>query len=174
MTVINEMPDIVCTTAMSNTYGYSHTIGDFTIEPQPLNTGIINFGGGQPLNWNYNLLNPTPLTERDVERLIENYLAKENIMADKKPARRLVQVIIVDPDERLAVENAVLHFGDTKITDFTDQELFFDLEIKSLLKKHNAKRLATVDKKASKSKDVFLDEIRANDLKMVVNTIATF
>jgi hypothetical protein len=90
--------------------------------------------------------------------------------------RRLVRVIIVDPNENVPVDKAILYMGGEEVTDLTDTELFYELEIKALLKQHNEYRVTVKDKKASKSKDKdeFLEEVRIKDLKMVVLTIATF
>ena len=57
-----------------------------------------------------------------------------------------------------------------------DDEIFFDMDIKKILKAHNDYRVTVVDKEASKNKekDVLLEPIRIKDLKMVVLTIASF
>ena len=88
--------------------------------------------------------------------------------------RRIVQVIIADPDQNVPLESAILYKGDEKLTDLTDQELYFELGMGDLLKAHNAKRVTWTDKEASKTKgkDVFLEPIRIRDLRMVVVTVA--
>lgn len=95
---------------------------------------------------------------------------------EKEVAARIVRVFIADTDENLAVEKRLLHTGEEKLTDATDQELFFEVEIKSALEKHNAIRVETLDKKATAKagKDVFLEPIKIRDLKMVVINVATF
>lgn len=95
---------------------------------------------------------------------------------EEEDMRRLVKVIIVDPNENVPLDRAVLYMGKEELTDLTDTELFYELEIKSLLKAHNGYRVTVKDKKASKSKDKdeFLEEVRIKDLKMVVLTIAEF
>ena len=90
--------------------------------------------------------------------------------------RRLVKVIIVDPSEDVPLEDAVLYMGDEQLTDLTDTEIFYDLDIKNIIKEHNIKRVKFVDKEASRErdKDVYLEAIRIRDLKMVVLAIAQF
>lgn len=95
------------------------------------------------------------------------------------PAKRLVKVIIVDPDEDVPVENSVLHIGSEMMTDLTDQELFFELPIKDLLEEHNAKRsdIKVKGKKKKKGDDdeqEYLEPIKIRDLVMHVLTIASF
>lgn len=89
---------------------------------------------------------------------------------------RIVKVFIADSNENLALEKRVLYSGDEKLTDLTDQELFFDVPITDLLGKHNAVRAATIDKKAAEKfgRDIFLEPARIRDLKMVVVTVAQF
>jgi len=95
-------------------------------------------------------------------------------MSDVK--RRIVQVFIVDPDERVSLESAVLYQGEQKLTDATDEELFFEIGMKDCLEKHNAIRETTVDEEATitASKEIYLKPARIRDLKMVVINVATF
>ncbi len=102
---------------------------------------------------------------------------KEKVMPEtKKPTCRVVRIFIVDADENMPLEKAVLFKGDEQLTNLTDDELFLEIGIKPLLDTHNKNRAAVVDKKASQrsGKDVFLEPIRIRDLKMVVSCIAEF
>lgn len=87
-------------------------------------------------------------------------------------ARRLVQVIIADPNENVSLEDCILFKGEEKVTDATDQELFFELDIKDLLEKHNEKRVKIIDKKV-KERTEYLEPAKVRDLKMVVVTVAS-
>lgn len=89
------------------------------------------------------------------------------------PTRRLVQVFIADPDENVPLADCLLYQGEPKLTDLTDQELFFEVDIKSILNKHNEKRVALVNK-AVKERTENLEPARIRDLKMTVVTIAQF
>jgi hypothetical protein len=88
------------------------------------------------------------------------------------PSRRVVQVIIADANENVPLEDCLLYNGDEKLTDATDQELFFELDIKEMLATHNAKRVKLVDKKV-KDRVEYLEPAKVRDLKMVVVTVAT-
>lgn len=88
-------------------------------------------------------------------------------------SRRLVQVFIADPDENVPLTDCLLYSGDQKLTDLTDQELFFEVDIKSILDTHNAKRTGFVNK-AVKERVEHLEPARIRDLKMTVVTIASF
>ncbi len=89
---------------------------------------------------------------------------------------RIVKVFIADSNDNLPLEKRVLYEGDQKLTDLTDQELFFEVPIAEVLAKHNEVRAKTVDKKAADKfgRDIFLEPARIRDLKMVVVNVATF
>jgi hypothetical protein len=87
--------------------------------------------------------------------------------------RRLVRIIIADPDAALPLDKVLLYNGEEKFTDATDQELFFEVDIKSLLEKHNEYRATVVDPESKDKKD-FLKKARVRDLRMTVLTITSF
>ena len=91
--------------------------------------------------------------------------------------RRVVQVFIVDTDEDLPLTKAILHQDEIpRLTDATDTELFFEVNIQEKLEAHNDYRARCLDKQASinAGKDIFLEPIRIRDLKMCVATVAEF
>jgi hypothetical protein len=87
--------------------------------------------------------------------------------------RRLVQVFIADPDENVPLEKSLLYSGKQKLTDATDQELFFEIDIKAILDSHNAERIQFVNKKV-KERTEYLEPVKIRELKMVVVNVATF
>jgi hypothetical protein len=89
---------------------------------------------------------------------------------------RIVKVFIADSNDNLPLEKRVLYSGEERLTDLTDQELFFDVPIAELLAKHNDTRKATVDKAQAEKfgRDIYLEPARIRDLKMVVVTVAQF
>lgn len=97
----------------------------------------------------------------------------QEIIKLANPSRRIVKVIIIDPDDRVPLDKCILFSGDEKLTDLTDQELFFEVEIKSLLDKHNEYRKTVVDKKV-KERTENLEPIKIRDLRMVVVDVAKF
>lgn len=97
----------------------------------------------------------------------------EKPMPNPTPSRRLVQVFIADPDENVPLEQSLLYTGTQKLTDATDQELFFEIDIKAILEKHNKARIGLVNKNV-KERTEYLEPARVRDLRMVVTTIATF
>lgn len=92
------------------------------------------------------------------------------------PNLRIVRVFIVDRDDKLPLESRVLYSGEEKLTDLTDQELFFEVNINEALKAHNELRSKTLNKAATEKlgKDVMLEPIRIRDLSMCVVTVASF
>lgn len=89
------------------------------------------------------------------------------------PTRRLVQVFIADPDENVPLAQSMLYQGEQKLTDATDQELFFEIDIKTAIDKHNAERVKIINKKV-KERTEYLEPAKIRDLKMVVVTVANF
>jgi hypothetical protein len=88
-------------------------------------------------------------------------------------SRRLVQVFIADPDENLPLEQSMLYTGEQKLTDATDQELFFEVDMKEILANHNENRVKIINKKV-KERTEYLEPAKIRDLKMVVVNVATF
>jgi hypothetical protein len=89
------------------------------------------------------------------------------------PTRRLVQVFIADPDENVPLADALLYTGEQKLTDATDQELFFEIDIRDILAKHNEKRTKLINRKV-KERTEHLEPAKIRDLKMVVVNVASF
>jgi hypothetical protein len=110
------------------------------------------------------------------DAVIENASAnrpKQGKPKEQTMPRRLVQVFIADPDENLPLDQALLYSGEQKFTDATDQELFFEIDMKSVLTKHNENRVKIVNKKV-KDRTEYLEPAKIRDLKMVVVNVATF
>lgn len=104
---------------------------------------------------------------------LQKFLTQQTIVEEDKLATRMVKVYIADPDENLPLDQRVLYTGEEKLTDLTDQELFFELDIKGVLEKHNEARIKIVNKKV-KERTEYLEPAKIRDLKMVVVTVATF
>lgn len=108
---------------------------------------------------------------KPVQQLVFTQAQEHHQMAN--PPRRLVQVFIVDPSESVPLNDCLLHQGDIKMTDLTDQELFYEVDIKQLLDRHNEKRTKIVDKTV-KERTEYLEPARIRDLRMQIVTVATF
>jgi hypothetical protein len=109
------------------------------------------------------------------KRLAEPITTKpeENDMAQQK---RIVQVFVCDPNENVPLEKALLYKGDQKLTDATDQELYFEIPLQQILSDYNKERVKYSDKELSKKsgKDIFLEPVKIRDLKMVICNVAQF
>lgn len=101
--------------------------------------------------------------------------AQEPQMAapEVKIKRRLVQVFIADPDENVPLVDTLLYSGVQQLTDATDEELFYEVDIKTILAAHNAKRIKMVNKKV-KERTEYLEPAKIRELRMVVVTVASF
>lgn len=130
---------------------------------------LTSTGNPQP-HWSANALRRFQ-NARTTTTTITQPNTKETEMAATK--RRIVKVYIVDPDESVPLAQSLLYEGDQKLTDLTDQELYFEIDMKSILDKHNAVRTTTRNKKV-KEREEMLEPARIRDLKMVVVTLAEF
>ena len=132
----------------------------FAAKQQAVNQflGAQNVAGATLQSWQ----SPT----RQLQQLKENHM----------PTSRIVKVFIADPTDSLPLDKRILYSGEEKLTDLTDQELFFEVPIKELLDAHNAVRAVTRDRKQTEKfgREVFLEPARIRDLKMVVTTVAEF
>lgn len=169
--------------------GHSHTIyglGNLAQGQQIAGTAIAQqFGGllhgsaGKPgdVNWQRQFQLHDATQWRDVRSvMLPVDKAKQNQQPKKespKVTTRLVQVFIADPNENIPLDDVLLYRGEQKLTDATDQELFYEIDIKSILDAHNAKRIKLIDKKV-KERTEHLEPAKIRDLKMVVVTIAQF
>lgn len=99
---------------------------------------------------------------------------KETTMPSSQ--KRVVKVFVADPDEKVPADKSLLYEGKEHVTDLTDQELFFEVDIKPLLEKHNAERTKMVDKPSSQKfgKEVYLEPAKIRDLRMTVVVVAQF
>lgn len=128
------------------------------------NIGAFNQQAAIRPEWNQQFLQQPAIPAAKIEP------KKEQPMAN---ARRLVKVLIIDPDENVPLDKALLYRGEEKFTDLTDQELFFDVDIKSVLEKHNEIR-SKLRNKTVKEREEFLEPARIRDLRMTVVCVASF
>lgn len=103
----------------------------------------------------------------------ENVGLQAQFQQERAVPNRIVQVYIADPNPNIPLDQQMLHVEPEKYTDLSDQELYFDIDIKGVLAKHNEKRVKIVNK-AVKDRTEYLEPARVRDLKMVVVTIAQF
>jgi len=165
---MSETPEIVTSTAYVTTTSaigelansLNHTVGGHTRrlmlgDAQPFKIGADVF---QDMDQKINqAVEADPIDE------------DEDIMSDK----RMVRVLIVDPDDQVPVDKSVLHDSKEILTDLTDEELFFEVDLKAALEKHNEYRKTLIDKDV-KERTEHLEAARIRDLKMLVVTLAEF
>lgn len=161
---IGDVPDISASAHTHTTYG----LGSLGAQGQ-LAGGLL--GGGALLG--VGAVNPASRQAGRQANTISQQITQEYQAAMANTTRRLVQVFIADPNENVPLEQSLLYRGEQKLTDATDQELYFEIDIKDILAKHNEARCKVVDKKV-KERTEYLEPARVRDLKMVVTTIATF
>lgn len=146
----------------------------YTANAFALNAGgglqnLTAIGGGNVLGNTANL-NAAKLHQMMQQNPVPHQHQKQE---PQMPSRRLVQVFIADTDENIPLDKSLLFSGEQKFTDATDQELFFEIDIKSVLEKHNEERVKIVNKKV-KERTEYLEPAKIRDLKMVVVNVATF
>jgi len=112
-----------------------------------------------------------------IEETIEEINEQAILIEQMNTQKRIVQIFIADPDINVPLDASLLYQSEKPfVTDLNDQELFFELPIKTILDTHNSKRTLLLDKAAtSKSgKDVKLEPIKVRELRMTVVDIAKF
>jgi hypothetical protein len=163
MAHLAEMPQMASTNYVSSTVDYSVAAAKFAA----LQQGAAQvFGAVDPHPFKHMI--QTELDRRDARQPTPKEIAP---VATNQ--RRLVQIFIADPDENVPLDQCLLYSGEQKLTDLTDQELFFEVDVKKVLDEHNAKRVTLVNKTV-KERTENLEPARVRDLKMTVVTIASF
>lgn len=165
-----EMPSLSASTYASQQY----PLAALGVAENKVKMAVANQAVGraiQPEHWAENKLH-VPALNAHMQKFI-NQAAEE---FQNVSTARIVKVFIADTNDNLPLESRVLYSGAEKLTDLTDQELFFEVPIKELLDAHNAVRLKTQDKKQTEKfgREIFLEVARIRDLKMVVVTVAQF
>jgi len=163
-----DMPRISTSAYTSNTY-----------VPGINTLGAVGMGLNEFDLDTFTTANTTAGVTRADRRLSQQFIARpthvtepvETEVADQKT--RFVRVLIVDPNDNIPLDDRLIYSGSEKLTDSTDQELFFELDIRDLLAKHNEKRVKVIDK-AVKERTQYLEAAKVRDLRMVVTTIAAF
>lgn len=133
--------------------------------------GDLGWDGLQQQQANYRAYNQ--LASLAQANLMQPYPQQEKPKVADKISRRIVKVYIMDPDENVPLDKSLLYEGDETLTDLTDQELFFEVDIKTILADHNTYRKTLVNKKI-KDRTEHLDAVKIRELKMVVVEIAKF
>lgn len=89
---------------------------------------------------------------------------------------RVIRIFIADADTNVDINDRILYQGKEIVTELTDQELFFELNITDILNSHNMDRVKMLNKDLSDStgRDVYLKKIKIRDLVMTVVNIASF
>lgn len=175
-----EMPQIAMYISHSSSFDPLHNyylpqksvdmnpFGEQLQTPSANSNQIVNLGGGA-----------TKLKE--ILSRQQTHSAQGNLQvnpakeAKKMESGRIVQVFIVDPDKNVPVEKRLLYKGEQQFTDMTDQDLFFDLDLKSKIASHNEYRATLVNKnKSTGTEKIFLEPLRISELKMIVSVAAEF
>lgn len=165
---IGDVPSIASSAYSSTAYGLGASGGLTETENTSVAAGqwiTLGGAGGNPLAA---LVQPRAQVIREQHTHRDQH--KELMMA---VSCRFVRVLIVDPNENVPLEDRIVYRGEEKFTDLTDTELYFELDIKDLLARHNEKRIKMIDKSV-KERTEHLEPVKVRDLKMVVVNIASF
>lgn len=90
--------------------------------------------------------------------------------------KRLVQVVVVDPDKRVEDQFSVVHMGEPHVTSLADEDLLLEVDLKAALAEHNMvrKKIEDEDRSDKRNKAVYLKVVKVSDLEVKVITIAKF
>lgn len=158
-----ETPSISASAYTGSTYG----LGDLTGSAQQVQGLLV----GNPF-----FLGAQNAAQADTFRTLKGAAAIQGAAAPQrkmKPqqlqqlqespvTRRLIQVFIADPDEKVPLDKSLIYTGSQKLTDLNDQELFFEIEIKALLDQHNATRATIIDKEV-KDRTEYLEPVKIRE-----------
>lgn len=171
---IGDMPMFVGSAYVSQTHSLDNSFGTHSLDNSFVGNSLSHLQAPLSLQAANAAMGAIPPLASQQHHKAHKIAAdiKEAVMA-QHPARRLVKVIVVDPNENVPLENCILYSGNEKLTDMNDQELYFELDMKSMLAKHNEKRVTFIDKKV-KERTEHLEPAKIRDLKMVVVTVASF
>lgn len=113
-----------------------------------------------------------PSEERD-KFLKSLNTAMEDQQQNNTTMRRNVKIIIADPHPDIPLDKCVLMQTGEFVTDSSDQELFFELPITEMLKRHNELRVTVNDKEKTNrfAREMKLEPARVRDLKMIVDVL---
>lgn len=164
-----ETPTIASTVYASSAYGGNDLTQLASVTGQPVIGATLDVWKGPPL------LREDPSWLRSMKESSISEEEDEGTMAAVTPVTKLrvVQVWIADTNENIPLDKRILYKGDPKVTEDTDQELFFEINIKEILEKHNAERVKFVNK-AVKDRTEYLEPVKIRDLKMTVVNLAQF
>lgn len=163
-------------TITASTYSSSALLPEYYKDPQfggVATSATINW---QELNEVSGLARRIVAGQPTLQESIAKKQAQQNQLTNMASQKRIVRVYLADVDDNIPLDKSVLYTGSEKLTDSTDQELYFEIPVQEILTKHNAYRATVVDKKATNriGKEVFLEPVKIRDLKMIVVNIATF
>ena len=169
---MNETPQVINACYASNTYA-----GD-----------LVRLSKTVPDHFQEKGRAKAAVKRHDIEYDIEAALRKLHVGGGEVPVeaqkkikgdedmKRVVKVYVADPHKDVPLKDSLLYSGEEKMTDLTDQELFYEINIKEILDKHNEARVKMLDKDASKKagKDIFLEPAKIRELVMTVVDVAVF
>jgi hypothetical protein len=152
--------------------GHSHTV--YGMLPQGGLNQLSQFAGSPTTTMDFSRAAPQGQAGHTWQLMPHKQQLPQPQPQKAKPvSRRLVKVIIVDPDDNIPLDQCVLYSGLEQLTDLNDQELFFALDIRGMLAEHNQRRVLVINKKV-KERTEYLEPAKVRDLKMVVATVAEF
>lgn len=124
-----------------------------------------------PINWDVDYSNNKVMDKKQQQQKKGKRTMSRTTSPVADSERRLVSLVIYDPDERVPDEKAMLHRSDVFVTTKTDEELFLELDMKGMVDRYNIDvRCKIVDEERSdvRHQDVFLKPVRVSDLERVV------
>ena len=103
-------------------------------------------------------------TDLEFQGVVETMIAKYKLeQEENKMYMRKVSIYVIDTDENVELPDRILYEEENSWTDDTDDEIKLGLNIKELLKSHNARRVEWCDEKEKP-----LKRIKLRDLKIII------
>lgn len=99
-----------------------------------------------------------------------NVYIPTNIKEEKSTMgnRRIVNITVIDKDSNVSIEDAILYHETHVPTDMTDEEIWFDIKLDALIKKHNNKRFSIKDSNEARLKPITMETVGRNITTVIV------
>ena len=120
---------------------------------------------------------------KEVEWLIASNKRRNESLKEEKEQKgeyyimkRLVQLVVVDPDKRVEDNQSLVYMGPTLLTSIGDEDLILETDLREALAKHNDRRGAIEDEDRSdkRNKSVYLKPRKLSELEIRVVVLETF
>ena len=150
---------------LTTTNGINDWWGDYND-----NSGGWKTGHYDSIKYDDNAWKTCIVINSNIETKTQEKKGEENMSQAK---RRLVQMVVYDPNLNVADEDSVLYDSGLMVSSKTEEELKLELDFKTLLREYNEKRVKVLDNARTETvgKEIYLKPAKISDLVIEFVTI---